>query len=116
MVATANNKTCPKELGVAINVTDQTFEVPSWVDRYLGDECAVVVSSTPTPTPYPCRVKIDSVVAASMSASLTSWLCNGYNPLSDCPPQDDESTAERLVVMDVACLSAVVGVVGFILG
>lgn len=121
LVAVTNNKTCPAELGVAINVTDKTMAVPfgvTWTGG--GDTCAVVASSSPTPTADPCRVKIDSAVVASMSASLAANLCRkSLNPPANCS-DDDESAAQQLVVVGVSvvgvsCLLAAFGAFGFFL-
>ncbi|OBT58601.1 hypothetical protein VE04_01704 [Pseudogymnoascus sp. 24MN13] len=102
LVAVTNTKTCPAaELGVAINVTDTTMAVPFGVDWSGGDICAVVASSTPTPTANPCQVKVDSVVVASMSASLAATLCRGIDPPANCT-NDDESVAQQLVVPGVS--------------
>ncbi|KAK4148753.1 hypothetical protein C8A00DRAFT_19471 [Chaetomidium leptoderma] len=117
VAATANGNSCFND-GVAINVTDQLVNVTNLRHSNPGppfETCVVVASSTPTPTPDPCLVKIDSAVAASISASLTAKLCNRFNPPSDidCPP---ESAAQRLAVAGVVCLAAAVGAFGFILG
>ncbi|KAA8645104.1 uncharacterized protein ATNIH1004_009319 [Aspergillus tanneri] len=108
----------PGEYGVAINVTNKTMQVPMWVEwsggDYTNDTCAVVASSTPTPTPDPCRVNIDSTIVASMSASLKARLCNGLNPPADCL-EDDESAAQQLAVFGVSCLLAAFGTLGFFL-
>ncbi|THC91636.1 hypothetical protein EYZ11_008903 [Aspergillus tanneri] len=94
------------------------MQVPMWVEwsggDYTNDTCAVVASSTPTPTPDPCRVNIDSTIVASMSASLKARLCNGLNPPADCL-EDDESAAQQLAVFGVSCLLAAFGTLGFFL-
>lgn len=120
--ATANTTTCSPEgasdsetgVAVPINVTGKTMEVPWWVDWSGGDTCAVVASSLPTPTADPCKVKIDSAVEASMSASLTAKLCSGLNPPPDCP-EDDEGAAQKLVVVGVSTLLAAFGALGVLL-
>ncbi|KAA8652420.1 hypothetical protein EYZ11_012836 [Aspergillus tanneri] len=118
LVTATANKTCPGEHGVAIKVTDKTMEVPLWVDWPGGDStnntCAVVASSTPMPIPDPCRVDIDSAIAASMSASLTATLCKGVNPPADCP-EDDENAAQQLAVFGVSLLLAAFGALSFFL-
>ncbi|RYO77552.1 hypothetical protein DL766_010124 [Monosporascus sp. MC13-8B] len=111
VAATANDKTCSAKDGVAINVTDQTREVPASWDRPAGT-CAVLASSSPTPTVNPCRVKIDTAVAASMSASLHAALCKGPNPPADCP---EENTVQQLAVAGVASVAAAFGAIGFLL-
>ncbi|RYO88807.1 hypothetical protein DL764_008681 [Monosporascus ibericus] len=111
VAATANDKTCSAEDGVAINVTDQTREVPASGDRPAGT-CAVLASSFPTPTANPCRVKIDTAVAASMSASLHAALCKGSNPPADC---SKENAVQQLAVAGVASFAAAFGAIGFLL-
>jgi hypothetical protein len=66
LVAATKNTNCSEDTGVAINITD-TLNVPARVDWYGGETCAVVSSSTPTPAP--CRFKIDSAAASSISSS-----------------------------------------------
>ncbi len=120
--ATANKTTCSPEgasdletgVAIPINVTGKTMEVPYWVDWPGGDTCAVVASSIPTPTVDPCRVKIDSAIEASMSASLTAKQCRGLNPPPDCP-EDDEGAAQKLVVVGASTLLSAVGALGFFL-
>ncbi|KAI9040040.1 uncharacterized protein KD926_008603 [Aspergillus affinis] len=107
LVAATANKTCPKELGTAINVTGQ-------MTLRNGNTCAVVASSTPTPTPDPCQVKIDSAIVASMSASQHATFCKGLHPPADCP-EEDKSAAQQLMVIGVSCFLAAVGAIGFIL-
>ncbi|KAF7173729.1 hypothetical protein CNMCM6106_007766 [Aspergillus hiratsukae] len=117
LVAATANKSCPGEYGVAIDVTDKTMQVPMWVNwaggEYTDDTCAVVASS-PTPTPDPCRVDIDSTIVASMTASLKARLCDSLNPPADCP-KVDESAAQQLAVFSVSCLLTAFGALGFFL-
>jgi hypothetical protein len=110
VAATANEKTCPPELGVVINVTDQIKEVNAAAGWTGPDTCIAITSSTPTPTPNPCLVKINSAVAASMSASFTSQLCNTFSP--QCP---EDNAAQRLAVVGMACLAVSFGAFGFLL-
>ncbi|KAK4038183.1 hypothetical protein C8A01DRAFT_48176 [Parachaetomium inaequale] len=109
VAATANNGTCPGEFGVAVNVTDTTMSVRPEVNWPGNDTCVVVASSSLTPTPNPCRVKVDSTVAASITAAK---LCHSLNPPADCP---SENVAQRLVVAGVACFAAAFGAFGFLL-
>ncbi|RYP18678.1 hypothetical protein DL765_003813 [Monosporascus sp. GIB2] len=113
LVAATTNKPCPEELGVAINVTDKTMEVPYWVDWSGGETCAVVAPPTLTPTPDPCRVKIDSAVVASISASVLATQCKSLYPPANCPAEDDKSAAQRLVVGGVACFGGCIRSVWF---
>jgi len=110
----AATEKCSPQDGVAINVTDQTHDVPeklSWEQQQLSGTCAVLASSSPTPTADPCRVKIDTTVAASMSAFLKNALCKGLNPPSDCP---EESAVQKLVVTGVAGFAAASGAIVFL--
>ncbi|KAE8152019.1 hypothetical protein BDV25DRAFT_128314 [Aspergillus avenaceus] len=113
VAATANKTTCARELGHAINVTDRTMDSDlsaNWARRWT---CAVVASSTPTPTPDPCRVTIDSANAASMTASWNAKLCKGLNPPPDCPKK--RSASQQLRVVGTSCVLAASGALGFLL-
>ncbi|KAK6859328.1 hypothetical protein PG995_002964 [Apiospora arundinis] len=115
LVAATNNKDCPRELGLAFNVTG-ALKVPAWVDWSGGDHCAKVAESMPTPSP--CRVQIDSAAASSMAASMTAKACanKGVAPPEgvECPPAD-KSSAQQLAVTGLACLAATVGAFGYVL-
>lgn len=116
IIAATANKTCPEEYGMTINVTDKTMQVPRWVTwsggAHTNNTCAVVDSSTRTPTPDPCRVNIDKTILASMEASLHSRLCNGLNPPSDCE-DEKKNAAQQLAVAGISCLLASFGALGF---
>ena len=114
LVAATTDKACPEELGVAINVTDETMQVPGWADWNGGDTCAVVASSTPMPVPDPCRVQVNSAVSASMSASLTASMCSGLDPTLSCP-EDDKNGSQKVVVVGGSCLLVAFGAVWFLL-
>lgn len=101
VAATAGNKACPEQLGLAVNIT--TLEV-------AGETCGVMASTTPTPSP--CQVKIDSAVAASISASWAARLCDSLMPPADCTA---ESASQRLAVAAVASWAAAFGALGFFL-
>ncbi|KAL0471486.1 hypothetical protein QR685DRAFT_519331 [Neurospora intermedia] len=112
VAATANDKTCSNENGVAINITGKTREVPP-LNEEMPDNTCVVVGS-PQPTPTPCQVKVDSAVAASMTASLRAKLCDpltSTNRPADCP---EDNAAQKLAVAGVACLAVAVGMFGFL--
>jgi hypothetical protein len=112
VAATANNATClSKEYGVAINVTDRMMDIPDITtpDWHGGDSCIVLESSLPMPTPTPCRVAIDSAVAASMSAAK---LCHSQNPPDGCP---SENVGQRLAVAGMICFATVLGALSFFL-
>lgn len=112
VAATANNETCPEELGITIKVPGKTKKVSEshWSG---GDTCAVLDISSPTATPNPCAVKIDSATAASISASWAAVLCNGVTPPATCPPRG-HSSSQQLVVAGVASLAAAFGAFGFL--
>lgn len=117
VAATANGTTCSADEGVAINVTDQTvnitrsFSYPYDPNKPTGI-CAVLASSSPTPTANPCAVKVDTTVAASMAAWLHTTLCEGLNPPADCPK---ESHVRQLAVGGVVSFAAALGAIGFLL-
>ncbi|KAL2829527.1 hypothetical protein BDW59DRAFT_178476 [Aspergillus cavernicola] len=119
LVAATANSTCPKDQNaIAINVTDTTMQAPSSVNWSDRDTCAVTTNSTtPAPTPDPCRVAISADAAASMSAALRERSCDPLrtvNPPDDCPA-DDESVAQPLAVLGASWLLAASGALGFIL-
>ncbi|EGO59864.1 hypothetical protein NEUTE1DRAFT_61620 [Neurospora tetrasperma FGSC 2508] len=112
VAATANDKTCSEGNGAAINITGNTKEVAPFGIELTDDTCVVVGS--PQPTPTPCQVKVDSAVAASMTASLRAKLCDpltSTNRPADCP---EDNAAQKLAVAGVACLAVAVGVFGFL--
>jgi hypothetical protein len=117
VAATARNDegTCAQP-GVAINVTDETRWVPYDVsNRFSNATCAVLASSSPTPTANPCQVEINSAAAESMWTSLAADWCpyKAANDTSfDCSKY---SGAERLAVAGVACLAAAFGALGYLL-
>ncbi|KAK7932009.1 hypothetical protein PG985_002721 [Apiospora marii] len=115
LAAATDNKDCPQELGLAFDVTE-TLKVPSWVDWSGGDHCAKVAEKEPKPSP--CRVQIDSAAASSMAASMTAKACANKDVAPpkgvDCP-EDEKSSAQKLVVTGLACLAATVGAFGFVL-
>ena len=112
VAAMANDKTCSDQNIAAINITGKTGYAPG-APRELPDEICAVVGS-PEPAATPCQVKVDSAVAASMTASLRAKLCDPLrtlNPPADCP---EDSAAQRLAVAGVVCLAAAAGVIGFL--
>ncbi|KAK4125718.1 hypothetical protein N657DRAFT_536209, partial [Parathielavia appendiculata] len=117
VAATANNNegTCAQS-GVAINVTDETRWVPHDTSEpwaYANANCAVLASSSPTPTANPCQVEINSAVAESISASMISDLCP-YKAANDTTVDcSKDNAADRLAVAGVACLAAALGALGF---
>lgn len=111
VATTANDEICSAKEGVAINVTDESHDVPV-VWKQLSGTCAVLASSSPTPTANPCKVKIDTAVAASMSASWHAALCKLGNPPADCP---EKNAVQQLAVAGVAGFAAAFGAIGFLL-
>lgn len=112
VAATARNETCLEELGTTIKVTGKTQSINDfyWSGGYT---CAVLELSSPTPTPNPCAVRIDSATAASISASYVARLCSVTFPPDYCPPEED-SASRRLAVAGVASLAAAFGAFGFL--
>jgi hypothetical protein len=119
--ATADKTTCTTDLGVAINVTNETREVRN--SGYTGRSegmCAVVNSSDPAPAPSPCAVQVSSAAAASISASWTARVCTreseifrASRPDISCPKQN--AAGQQLALAGVACLAAALGAVLFLL-
>ncbi|OBT61058.1 hypothetical protein VE03_09149 [Pseudogymnoascus sp. 23342-1-I1] len=119
LVAATNSKTCPAELGVAINVTDETKPLSlreSWGSGL--DSCAVVGNATSI-TVDPCRVKIDSAIVASMSASLQADLCKREFPPANCSNDDASAAHQQAIIgipaVGISCLVAAFGALGFFL-
>ncbi|CCC08121.1 unnamed protein product [Sordaria macrospora k-hell] len=77
VAATANDKTCSDESIAAIKITGKTQSVPHR-EELPDNTCAVVGS--PEPSASPCQVKVDSAVAASMTASLRANCATPYAP------------------------------------
>ncbi|KAH2540533.1 hypothetical protein KXW97_004426 [Aspergillus fumigatus] len=89
-VAATEDDTCEQSQAQAVQVPD-LLEVPS-SRTWAAPSCAVTVGLSPTPNP--CKVKIDSTTAASISAALTSSAC--ANPIRtglSCPTQSSENAA-----------------------
>lgn len=116
LVAATANKTCPDKNGAILDVTDETFKVPSdlnWTGgKWTNDTCVVVKTSTSKPDP--CRVHVDKAAASSMEASYTARVCSGISPPDDCPA-DKTGAAKKLAVAGVSFLLAAAGALGFFL-
>ncbi len=120
LVSATSETSCPDPNGdtaIAINVTDKTMPVPSWVQwsggKYTNSTCAVVA---PTPTiPDPCKVDIDRTVVEGMQASLKARRCRGLNPPDDCLEDDEESSAQsqRGALLGVLGLLTLSGALGY---
>lgn len=115
----------PEAKGVTIDVTDATVKVtdsvgnPGTPDLYT---CAVVAAPTLTPVPSPCLIKIDLAAAASIFTSMWLPRCNNWlesDDPDDCPPGSPfgppANAAQELAVVGVACLTAAIGALGFLL-
>jgi len=99
-----DSESCPNE-GVGIDVTDKTLEAP--VGSSGRETCAVLGSSSSTPTSNPCKVKIDKAAVESMQAADLKEKCRGLNPPEECPK--DGLAHPRLAAAGVASLAAVLG-------
>lgn len=104
-----DNEDCPNQ-GVGIEVTDKTLEAPIGSSR--RETCAVLGSSSSTPTSNPCRVKIDKAAVESMQAADLEEKCRGLNPPEECPK--DGLAHPRLTAAGVASLAAVLSAVFFL--
>lgn len=115
VAVTAREEECPAHVGVAINVTDETHEVPESLSgvNELSGTCAVVDSSSPTPESNPCRVQIDNAAVESMEAEELEWRCSSVNPPAYCPEEDH--ALQQLAVAGGAIFAAVLGVAAFLL-
>jgi hypothetical protein len=110
----ATEKCNTAQAGVAINITDQTYEVPWGPSRgqQLPGTCAVLGSPSPTLAANPCRLRIDEAAAASISSELHASSCRWINPPADCPK---ENAIHRLAVAGVMSVAAAFNVIGFLL-
>lgn len=115
VAATAREEQCPAHVGLAINVTDETHDVPEPLSgvNTLHGICAVVGSSSPTPDSNPCRVRIDRAAVESMEAEELDRRCGSLSPPADCPEQNHGF--EQLAVAGVATFGAVLGAAAFLL-
>ncbi|EEQ31826.1 hypothetical protein McanMca71_007698 [Microsporum canis] len=94
LVAATQDGTCGESRADTVNITE-VMDVP-WDDSYYKTQPSCAVLSTITPTPNPCRAKIDSVIASSISSAIQSTACiASWNPIGSCPP---ESTSTRRAV------------------
>ncbi|KZL64738.1 hypothetical protein CT0861_12047 [Colletotrichum tofieldiae] len=104
----ADDEECPDQ-GLALNLTDETRKIPTHpTPRRKGpDTCAVLASSSPTPTANPCRVKIDQAVIESMGAVDVEKSCSVLSPPAECPGTDQ--AVRSLAIANVVSFAAVLG-------
>lgn len=101
LVSGTTGKSCSRQEGVALNITD-TLKVPisaHWEGQ--GDMCASMAS--PVPKLDPCRVSIDPTAAASISCSLSLATSKATSSSPACP-EDKKSEAGRLTIWGLAAL------------
>jgi hypothetical protein len=117
LVAATTNRNCSEDEGVAISIA-ATLSVPYNVDWEYNNgngTCASMASTTPAPTP--CQVKFDSIAASSMSSSITSRDCAATRrPGDSCPSDKGKNAATQLTGKAAVCLTAVFGVLTYIVG
>lgn len=115
VAATAKEETCSPGFGVALNVTDETHDVPelSSLESYYSGTCAVVASSSPTLTSNPCKVNIDKATVESMEANELERRCSRLYPPPDCPEEDQ--AIQHLAVAVGATFAAAFGAAAFLL-
>ena len=92
---------------VGIYVTDKTLEAR--VGSSGRETCAVLGSSSTTPTSNPCSVKIDKDAVECMQAADLEKKCRGLDQPEECPK--DDLAHPRLTAAEVASLAAVLGAV-----
>jgi len=92
LIPTTGNDTCTGMEGFAFNVTE--FSTPPVIGG-SPSTCAVVASTSPTPTPNPCAAQLNATGASSISAALTRSFCAtqlpSHTPLISCPPTNGAS-------------------------
>jgi hypothetical protein len=116
--AAANETACATEPGdgFAINVDDKAMQIdnlfrPDWLP--LSEDKCIIASETTPSARNACRVKIDSALAANITADVRAKVCAGANPPSDCP---SKSAAQRSATVGVGCgLTAAFGALGLLL-
>ncbi|KEY72266.1 hypothetical protein S7711_00265 [Stachybotrys chartarum IBT 7711] len=115
LVAATAEGTCPAPVGVAVNVTDKTHDVPEPLSgqNIQYGTCAVVASSSPPPTSNPCRIRIDRATVESMEANELARRCRRLNPPTDCPAED--RAVQQLAVAGGATLAAALSVAASLL-
>ena len=101
----ADAEACPEEFGLALNAT--VLEIDGKQCRALPDSASM--------SPSPCQVKVDSAVAASLTASWEAVLCRWTVPRPANCPAETKNASQRLAVASVASLVAVMGALGFFL-
>lgn len=111
---TADDETCVGDVGLTVDVSGETHEVPrTWTDSVAWGICRVA-SPDPTLSKGPCKVSIDEAAAESMEAVLLSKYCYFVNRPDYCP-EEDEDAAGKLGVAGVTSFAAAVGAIGFLL-
>jgi hypothetical protein len=119
LVAATGNTSCLGDLNaVAINVTGETMSSSSSYNWGGRNTCAVTTNfttTTPGHTVNPCGVSLSSEMAASVSADLTALQCLDPNHPDDLVcPKDDESTAQRPIILALSGLLATAGASAFL--
>ncbi|EFR01559.1 hypothetical protein MGYG_04561 [Nannizzia gypsea CBS 118893] len=85
LAAASQDGHCDKLPAHTFNITE-VLEVPLGT-RYYNNQPSCPALSTITPTPNPCRVKIDPTAASSISYAIQSKACvGGSSPYVTCPP------------------------------
>ncbi|KAF3001806.1 hypothetical protein E8E13_002823 [Curvularia kusanoi] len=105
---TGNITDCPNK-GAAINVTDSTLKALATKLSAPHETCAVLGSSSPTPTSNPCKVKIDKATVESMAAENLRQDCVGFWAPSHCPKEETGLANPRFAIAGVSTLAAVFG-------
>ncbi|KAK3903405.1 hypothetical protein C8A05DRAFT_14622 [Staphylotrichum tortipilum] len=115
VAATADGRACDST-AVVVAITDKLFNVTEPPPQVAT--CAVLdLAATPTHAADPCKATIDSAAAASISAALVEYQCNGDNAPASCPPKPSptytkhSAAAQGLAVMGAASFTGVLGAV-----
>ncbi|KAJ4248493.1 hypothetical protein NW762_012831 [Fusarium torreyae] len=122
LVAATSSQNCSNPAGITININDTVKTPSSKYGSEYGREFCPVVSSPPIEASS-CDVTIGAAAASSISASMTTWACGlpSHNPPEkvpdqvDCPSQEEESAALRIVVGGIASLVFMLGALGYVL-
>ncbi|KAG9253644.1 uncharacterized protein F5Z01DRAFT_675048 [Emericellopsis atlantica] len=105
---------CPAD-GVAIEVSDEVANATVYGSVFTSTEtCAALVTSTPTPTANPCKIKIDKATVESMDAHDLEEACKGTFPPAECPEDEDHAVHMLAAEGLASLLAAAVGAALFL--
>ncbi|KND89244.1 hypothetical protein TOPH_06115 [Tolypocladium ophioglossoides CBS 100239] len=112
LVAATQDGTCADTESVAFNITGM-IGVP--IGSHYNDQASCPTLSPAAPTPDPCRVKVDSTSASSISYTIQSSACwGGLRPAVTFSLGYDNSAARRAVQFSVGGAAWLAGTLGWL--